>query len=218
MEYKGVVGRGDFYAVSSCGVVVNKLTGSVKKQTVDRDGYKRVSLYYGRQVNRLVHRLVAEAWIENKENLPVVNHKDKNRQNNHISNLEWCTVEYNNQHALAKSCKLISPNGDVFNVKNFSEFARDFNLQNSRVSDLSRGALRHYKGWRLFDESIVGQAFDFEFSPKAKNYICIDPSGERITVNNLKRFCFSKGLCNSKMVAVCKGRQKTHKGWRCVEL
>lgn len=44
----------------------------------------------------LVHRLVANAFIPNSNNLPQINHKDENKLNNDINNLEWCTVKYNN--------------------------------------------------------------------------------------------------------------------------
>lgn len=68
----------------------------ILKQRRDKDGYLAVCLskegkHYGRRVNRLV----AEAFIPNPECLPVVNHKDENKQNNEADNLEWCTVRYN---------------------------------------------------------------------------------------------------------------------------
>lgn len=49
-----------------------------------------------------VHRLVALAFIPNPKNLPIVNHKDENKLNNNINNLEWCTIEYNNNYGTKK--------------------------------------------------------------------------------------------------------------------
>lgn len=45
-----------------------------------------------------IHKLVALAFIPNPENLPIINHKDENKQNNHVSNLEWCSHKYNNRY------------------------------------------------------------------------------------------------------------------------
>ena len=57
------------------------------------NGYECVALKNGKKHN--VHRLVAEAFIPNPQNLSEVNHKDKNKFNNHVDNLEWCTRQYN---------------------------------------------------------------------------------------------------------------------------
>lgn len=62
-------------------------------------GYKIVGLWKNNeQCMKQVHRLVAEAFIPNTNNLPCVNHKDENPSNNDVTNLEWCTYEYNNNY------------------------------------------------------------------------------------------------------------------------
>lgn len=67
------------------------------------NGYCQVTLYDNTVRHKfLVHRLVAEAFIPNPDNLPQVNHKDENPLNNAASNLEWCTAEYNNAYGTAK--------------------------------------------------------------------------------------------------------------------
>lgn len=69
----------------------------VLKQYQNERGYMKVNLYDhdGKCKKRYVHRLVAEAFIENPENKPNVNHKDCNVKNNEVSNLEWCTQSEN---------------------------------------------------------------------------------------------------------------------------
>ena len=68
----------------------------ILKQAVTGNGYLQVWL--GKSTS--VHRIVAKTFIDNPKNLPYVNHKDGNKQNNNISNLEWCTPKGNVRHAL----------------------------------------------------------------------------------------------------------------------
>lgn len=74
----------------------------ILKQSDSGKGYRRVCLHQnGVRKSAYVHRLVAEAFIPNPSNLPCVNHKDENKTNNHVSNLEWCTVSYNRNYGTA---------------------------------------------------------------------------------------------------------------------
>lgn len=74
--------------------------GRLMKTYVDRYGYVRVCLYKdGKKTTEQVHRLVALTFIPNPDNLPQVNHKDANKQNNNVTNLEWCTCLQNMRHA-----------------------------------------------------------------------------------------------------------------------
>ena len=73
--------------------------GRILKQTVSVWGYYRVSLIDGSKYKKpAVHRLVAEAFIPNPNNFRCVNHKDENKLNNHVDNLEWCSYKYNNNY------------------------------------------------------------------------------------------------------------------------
>ena len=86
------------YQISDTGIVINKKTGRELKQQ-EKKGYMNVSLFKnGKKKNKLVHRLVAEAYIENIQNYPQVNHKDEDTLNNTVENLEWCTQRYNNNY------------------------------------------------------------------------------------------------------------------------
>lgn len=77
--------------------------GKILKQYFTKWGYKYVMLYKdGVSKHSVVHRLVAEAFIPNPNNLPCVNHKDEDKTNNHVENLEWCTYAYNNNYGTKK--------------------------------------------------------------------------------------------------------------------
>lgn len=70
--------------------------GKVLSPAKDKYGYLVVSLTYnGKHKTIKVHRLVAQAFIENPDNLPEVNHKDEDKTNNIVENLEWCNHKYN---------------------------------------------------------------------------------------------------------------------------
>ena len=73
------------------------------KQGIHSKGYKIVTLTKdGVSKTAFVHRLVAEAFIPNENNLPCINHKDEDKTNNFVENLEWCTVQYNSTYGKAK--------------------------------------------------------------------------------------------------------------------
>lgn len=84
------------YQISTNGRVWSKIKKKYLKGCSNRYGYLRVCLIKNKkQVEKKIHRLVAEAFIPNPENLPEVNHKDENKENNRIENLEWCNRAYN---------------------------------------------------------------------------------------------------------------------------
>lgn len=108
--WKPVVGYEDSYEVSNLGNVrsIDRLDSRGWRRKghpcslVKRpDNRIAVALCRGnKQRARLVHRLVAEAFIPNPENLPYINHKDFNPSNNRVENLEWCTAKYNVNYSI----------------------------------------------------------------------------------------------------------------------
>lgn len=73
--------------------------GHIMKQHLKKNGYLNVSFGIGgKHVDRLAHRIIAACFIPNPDNLPEVNHKDCNRTNNCVSNLEWCDRSYNQRY------------------------------------------------------------------------------------------------------------------------
>ena len=92
-----IINNFDNYEVSTFGNVKNKKTGRILKASKS-GGYYNVNLSKIKTNTKQVHRLVAETFIENPENKLHVNHKDKNKLNNCLTNLEWCTPKENNIH------------------------------------------------------------------------------------------------------------------------
>lgn len=89
------------YRVTKSGKVFSYRQGNILKPlsvVLDSSGYPIVKLYddFNKIRTIAVHRLVADTFIPNPDNLECINHKDENKQNNNISNLEWCTKAYNN--------------------------------------------------------------------------------------------------------------------------
>ena len=105
-----IEGFGGAYEVSNIGRVRN-VNGKILSTEEVRGGYLRVSLSFkGKKYQRSVHRLVADAFMSNPNNLPQINHKDENKKNNVVDNLEWCTAKYNSNYGtrierLTKSLK-----------------------------------------------------------------------------------------------------------------
>lgn len=91
------------------GRVVRRFPDALMAQMTDFNEYKAVFLRRpGEHKRALVHRLVAIAFIPNPEAKPIVNHKDRNRTNNHVSNLEWSSESENARHWMAMDNKLRS--------------------------------------------------------------------------------------------------------------
>ena len=100
---KDVVGYEEYFSITEDGKLWSKRSNRFVKITVLPSGYCTHATKIGGRngTNKLfkIHRCVAEAYLPNPDNLPVINHKDGNKLNNDVSNLEWCTHSHNTQHA-----------------------------------------------------------------------------------------------------------------------
>lgn len=97
-DWKDVIGYEGLYVVSDTGEVKNVQTKRELKQGRSQ-GYCYVILSKDKiKKFKQVHRLVAEAFIDNPMKYPIINHKDENKENNCVENLEWCSYSYNNTY------------------------------------------------------------------------------------------------------------------------
>lgn len=131
----------------------------VLKQSNSTNGYLQVNIPIdGKRITKRVHRLVAQTFIPNPDNLPMVNHKDCNRANNNVENLEFCTASYNQQYrqkygistAAVTGHPLFAINLSTLEVSHFcsqSEAGRALGIQQSNISAVIKGRIKQKCGY-----------------------------------------------------------------------
>lgn len=163
--WKPVIEFPTLFKVSSNGRI-SSIDGTIRNLQYQ----KYVRFYFGvggKWIYRKVHRLVAMAFIPNPNNLPEVNHKDFNRYNNHISNLEWTTHQGNIQHSanhgrLANKQNKFKLTIDIVThilkreLRN-QEYVRLYNLTPSVVSIIQNKKYRAYKHIRNLGSAKIAQ-------------------------------------------------------------
>jgi hypothetical protein len=199
----------DNYEVSTLGNVRNSDTGRVLKPAC-RGGYLTVGLCKNSNGRTFqVHRLVALAFIDNPENKPQVNHKDKNRGNNNVSNLEWSTASENNIHRSTNEIQTTNQQVKVWRidvntdekielyasiylaaqwiVSNNSELSID-NVK-SGISCASRGVYKSSFGykWKMYEYANLDDELWKPVTINGQTY-------DKYFVSNLGRFKNYKGI------------------------
>ena len=114
-QWKDIDGFEGFYQVSNMGRVKSlggwcgtaKRKENIRKTNLTKCGYPKLRLSYnGKDITARVHRLVAIAFLPNPDKYPTVNHKDGNKENNHVDNLEWCDRTEQMIHAYGLDLKI----------------------------------------------------------------------------------------------------------------
>ena len=101
--FKDIKNYEGLYQVSNLGRVYSVRNNKILKPKLNKYGYLSVNLKYkGSRVTKSIHRLVGEAFIPNPNDLPQVNHKDEDKTNNCVDNLEWCTAKYNHNYGTCR--------------------------------------------------------------------------------------------------------------------
>lgn len=104
-EWRPIFGTEETYWISNLGCVMSKKRGRTRilKPVRISNGYLTVDLsMHNKHDKRLIHRLVAEAFIPNSDEFPEVNHIDEDKTNNCVYNLEWCTRKHNHAYGSAR--------------------------------------------------------------------------------------------------------------------
>ena len=141
--------------MTSNGRGIYSIKGHVLKQCNDKDGYLMVSVPFDRKWTvKRVHRLIAQTFIANPNGFPMINHKDCNRANNNVENLEWCDNSYNVQYREKFGEGLGNPvlaiNLTTLEVSRFRsqiEASRVLGTFNQNVSRVIKGNLTHTHGY-----------------------------------------------------------------------
>ena len=187
--WKPVVGYEGLYEVSNLGRVkslsrIDSRGHKIKERILsikpDKDGYSRVYLYKnGKRETKKVHRLVAIVFIPNPNNLPVVTHKIddfEHRSDNRVENLEWCTVEYNNnygsrnkrvsenhadisgdKHPLARKIKCVTT-GEMFG--SIREAGRKYDINHKNIYACCKGERKSAGKHPVTNEKLVWEYID----------------------------------------------------------
>ena len=145
-EWRDVPGYEGLYEVSNFGRV--RRNGKILKPSKDKDGYLQVSLSKNGIKTTTIHRLVARAFIPNPQNLPQVNHKDEDKTNNTVDNLEWCTREYNMNYSQAKPILQYDRLGNL--IKEWPSAIKveeELGIDHSSISKCCSGKLKSAGGY-----------------------------------------------------------------------
>lgn len=164
----------DRYEVSNKGRIRNKNTGVLLSGHTNHDGYltTKMTYYKYKYHSRFIHRIVAKTWILNPNNYLEINHKDGNKLNNSMNNLEWCNRLHNVQHANKTGLSVyltgtshgsskftIDQINEFFNLRklgyNYSKIARIFNVTHSTIRNI---ILR--KGWKHLEQDEKGKWYE----------------------------------------------------------
>ena len=157
--WKDIIGFEGIYEVSSFGNIRRIKTGRILSASKCGGcrGYARIILCKnGKQYGKLVHRLVAELFIENPQGLSEVNHKDEDKTNNRVENLEWCDHKYNMNYGSRK------------------DKARETRLKNGTYSGLDRNSYKrkYYQEHKEYRDMLkeAGKKYYQEHKEECKEY------------------------------------------------
>ena len=162
-EMKDIKDYEGLYAITRDGRVFSYKSNKFLKPVLDKDCYHKVNLSKDKKMKTFrIHRLVAQTFIPNPLGLPQVNHKDEDKSNNCVENLEWCDAKYNMNYGtrIERMAKKLSK--PVYCVELDRVFdgsrqaARELGLHNSSIISCCKGRYKTAGGyhWRYAEVAI----------------------------------------------------------------
>ena len=150
---KEIPGYPSYYAYSD-GRIWSKKTHKFLKLNNHNNGYLNVTLRVeGKSITRLVHRLIAITFLENPNNLPQVNHKDENKHNNSVENLEWCSNIYNSNYGNCQENKARAQRKPILCIEtktkypSLTEAGRQTGINIRHISEVCNGKIKTAGGF-----------------------------------------------------------------------
>lgn len=243
MKWKEIPGTEGKYLISDTGKVFSVIKNKMIAQGISNQGYARVEIKKdGIRKKYGVHRLVAETFIPNPNEYPVVNHKDENPLNNNANNLEWCTYKYNSNygHCIEKRQEQRMRNGGyhsgasnprsipaycfdkdgtlVGSYESARQAAIEMNLDRKSVSKAVKGWLKTTGGYVWNTEPIFPS-----WGVKERNFyggkyfragavLRFDASGKFIKRYETPNDAKADGFDPNGVRDTCRGKRKMHKG------
>lgn len=170
--WKDICGFEGLYQVSDKGrvrsldrIIWNKASGAYQSlkgkvlKPIDNGDYWYVDLRNGKSHKKVsVHRLVAQSFLPNLTNLGYVNHKDENKRNNRLDNLEWCTPQYNAYYGKNTKTKLVIATNIITGAQKTYKSTREAEkldgFSHTGISAACRGIQKTHKGhyWKYLEE------------------------------------------------------------------
>lgn len=156
--WKDIEGYEGLYQISNLGRVKSLKTNKILKYCISKTGYAYSSLTKNKIIKqKSVHRLVAKAFISNPDNLEEINHKDENKLNNNVNNLEWCSHKYNMNYGTSRDKlkrKIICiETNEIFN--SFAEIKKQKNYNITHICQCCKGKRKSSQGlhWKYFENT-----------------------------------------------------------------
>lgn len=229
MEWKPIFDG--LYFVSDSGKVFSARTARLLKTGRTREGYENVEINIDGVARKcFVHRLVAEAFIPNPNDYPIVNHKDENPRNNHADNLEWCTYKYNSnygtcterrlqhrvyetgeEHPKSKGVYQFDLQGNLIGTYGSTyEASRKTGLNAKSIAKACSGGLKKYSDC-VWSYDGTFHYDDHKHYENRNGTVCMyDLSGNLIKEYNSPDEMRADGLDPRNVNRVCRGERKTY--------